>query len=250
MNFINPPEKLPESITHKTFYSRLYNHELGYNIYLPDGYEKSGERYPAAYHLHGWTGNESSEIWQMEKVYKNKPEITVFPNSSPVIEDLENLPVESMITSELIPYIDSHYRTNATCGGRSVSGFSMGGGMAFWCAVKYPGLFSSVTAYAPTFHHYLHKEDTDIVGKPIAEAPERYSAMMEKQRHLKEGNIIHLIHRNADIIRKSLKIKIHVGEQDVLICENEIIHLHLKSLEIPHEYKIFGGAAHELSKIL
>ena len=157
MNYINPPEKLPVNITHKTFYSQLYNHEPGYNIYLPDDYEESGEKYPVAYHLHGWTGNESSEICSMEKVYRNRRVITVFPNSSPVIEDLENLPVERMIINEFIPYIDTHYRTNATHEGRTISGFSMGDGMAFWCAAKYPDLFSSVTAYAGTYHHYYHK---------------------------------------------------------------------------------------------
>ena len=250
MNYINPTEKPPQNVTHKTFYSQLYNHELGYNIYLPDSYDKNGDKYPVAYHLHGWTGNESSEIVPMEKVYKDKRTIMIFPNSSPVIEDLENLPVESMLINELIPHIDEAYRTDANREGRSISGFSMGGGMAFFCAVKYSELFSSVTTYAPTFHHYLHKEDTDVVGKPITEASERYNAMMKNKRHLTEGNIIHLIHYNAGIIRKSLKIKIHVGEQDVLICENEIIHLHLKLLEVPHEYKIFNGAAHELSKIL
>ena len=49
--------------------------------------ENSGDKYPIAYHLHGWTGNESSELTPMEKVYRNRRAITVFPNSSPVIID-------------------------------------------------------------------------------------------------------------------------------------------------------------------
>ena len=89
MNFINPPDKLPQNITHKTFYSQLFDHEIGYNVYLPPGYEDNNKKYPVAYHLHGWTGSESSEIWTMEKVYRNKRAIAVFPNNSPVIEDKE-----------------------------------------------------------------------------------------------------------------------------------------------------------------
>ena len=61
MNFINPPEKIPVNITHKTFYSKLYKHKIGYNIYLPHDYEESGDKYPVLYHLHGWTGNESTD---------------------------------------------------------------------------------------------------------------------------------------------------------------------------------------------
>jgi len=72
MNFINPPEKSPQNVLYKTFYSQLLNHVIGYNIYFPPGYEDSNEKYPVAYHLHGWTGNESSEIWAMEKVYKDR----------------------------------------------------------------------------------------------------------------------------------------------------------------------------------
>ena len=156
MNFINPLERSPQNITHKTFFSKLYNHEIGYNIYLPPDYGTCGDKYPVAYHLHGWTGNESSEIWPMEKIFRSRRSITVFPNNSPVIGSFENLPVELMIVNELIPHIDGEYRTVAACGSRSVSGFSMGGGMAFFYAVKYPELFSAVTAYAGTYHHYFH----------------------------------------------------------------------------------------------
>ncbi len=37
MNFVNPPAESPQHVTHKTFYSQVLNHEIGYNIYLPPG---------------------------------------------------------------------------------------------------------------------------------------------------------------------------------------------------------------------
>lgn len=72
MNFINPPEKSPKNVYHKTFYSQILNHKLGYNIYLPPEYNAFKNKYPVVYHIHGWNGNESSEIWSLEKVYQNK----------------------------------------------------------------------------------------------------------------------------------------------------------------------------------
>jgi enterochelin esterase-like enzyme len=249
MNFINPPTESPENVIHKTFCSQLFGHEVGYNIYLPPGYQESGDKYPVAYHLHGWTGDESSEIWTMEKVYKGRLAITVFPNSSPVIEDFENLPVEAMVANELIPYIDSEYRTNTTRENRSVSGFSMGGGMAFYYAVRNPDLFASVTAYAGTYHHYYHK-DSRTVGVAPEKAAELYENMMSEERYLEENNLLCVIRQNADRIRGNLHIKIHVGTADVLFCDNEILHLYLDSLNIPHEYMKFDGAGHELSRIL
>lgn len=249
MNFINPPEKLPENITHKTFYSKLYHHEIGYNIYLPPDYEDGGDQYPVAYHLHGWTGNESSELIPMEKVYRNRRAITVFPNSSPVIEDYENWPVELMLMDELIPHIDGAYRTVATREGRSISGFSMGAGMAFCYAVKYHEMFSAVTAYAGTYHHYYHK-GSQTVGVEPEKATELYKEMMREERHLEEGNILCLVRQNADKIRGELDINLHIGTNDVLYCDNEILRLHLDSLSIPHTYRKFYGVGHELDKIL
>ena len=249
MNFVNPPERLPENITHKTFFCKLYNHEVGYNIYLPPGYEGSGDKYPVAYHLHGWTGNESSELVPMDKVYRNRRAITVFPNSSPVIENLENLPVERMLINELIPYIDREYRTVATREGRSISGFSMGGGMAFYLAAKHPELFSSVTAYAGTYHHYYHK-GSQTVGAEPEKAAELYRDMMREERNLEEGNILCLVMQNADKIRGELDISLHIGTTDVLYCDNEILRLHLDSLSIPHRYRKFYGVGHELDKIV
>lgn len=249
MNFINPPEKLPEHITHKTFYSKLYGHEVDYNIYLPPDYEDGNEKYSVAYHLHGWMGNESSEIWQLERIYKNRRMITVFPNSSPVIEAFENLPVEAMLIHEMMPYIEGEYRTDTKRESRSISGFSMGGGMAFYYAVKHPRLFSSVTSYAGTYHHYYHK-GSRTVGAAPEKALDLYEDMMREKRYLEENNILCLVRRNADKIRGNLNIKLHVGMDDILFCDNEILHLYLESLDIPHEYKKFGGAAHELDKIL
>ncbi len=249
MNYINPPAESPQNVTHKTFHSQLMSHEIGYNIYLPPGYEESSEKYPVAYHFHGWTGNESSEIWPLEKVYKSNRAITVFPNNSPVIEDFENLPVESMIISELLPYIDGEYRTDAARENRSVSGFSMGGGMAFYYAVKYPELFASVTAYAGTYHHYYHK-DSHTVGVAPEKAAELYENMMREERYLEENNILYVIRQNAEKIRGKLHMKIHVGTADVLFCDNEILHLYLEALHIPHEYVVFEGIGHELVGIL
>lgn len=249
MKFINSPTESPENVIHKTYYSQLMARDIGYNIYLPPDYNENGEKFPVSYHLHGWTGNESSEVWAMEKIYKGKQEITVFPNNSPVIEKYEKLPVEFMFINELMPHIEREYKTISAHSGRSISGFSMGGGMAFNYAIKYPELFSSVTAYAGTYHHYYHK-GSGTVGTDPKKASELYADMMKEERYFDEGNILCLIRQNAKKIRGSLDINMHIGTADILFCDNEILHLYLDSLHIPHKYNIFEGAGHELERIL
>ena len=120
MNYINPPKELPKNVTHKTFYSQLINHEIGYNIYLPLDYENNNVNYPVHYHLHGWKSNESSDIYNLEKLYINRQAITVFTNNSPHIEDNENIPVEEIFIKELITYIDKEYKSNSTRENRSI----------------------------------------------------------------------------------------------------------------------------------
>ena len=251
MNYSNPPAESPPNVMHRTFYSQILAHEIGYNIYLPPCYKDSGERYPVVYHLHGWQGNESSEIWQLEKVCANRRAITVFAN----VISSENeyfdalLQIEAILLNELIPHVDTQYRTNTTRESRALTGFSMGGNMAFYYAVKHAALFGAVTAYAGTYHHLYHK-DSRTVGVPAENAIALYEDMMREKRYLEENNILWLVRQNAEAIRGKLNIKLHIGTGDILLCDNEILHLYLDALSIPHEYKKYEGIAHELANIL
>ena len=251
IKYVNPPQETPANVYHRTFYSEIFGHEVGYNIYLPEGYEGSAERWPVEYHLHGWMGNESSDIWTMARVCRERRAITVFPNNSPTIGELEDLPVEDVIINELIPHIDRTYRTQAD--GRSISGFSMGGGLAFMWAVKYPGLFSAVTAYAGTYHHYFNPAYS-TVGVDAENAAQIYRAMVNDGKHdvgaTGHGNVIGLVNSHAGDIGGRLAISLHIGEKDVLYCDNEILRMHLEELGIPHEYIRYPGAEHCLSDIL
>lgn len=249
MSYINLPTETPQNVTHNTYYSEQFGDEIGYNIYLPSDYLKDNRNYPVVYHLHGWQCSESTDIWALEKVYRNRQAITVFANNAPMIGSNESLPVERMILNDLMPHIDGKYRTDATCEGRSVSGFSMGGGSAFYYAAKHPDLFSTVTAYAGTYHHYYHKGYRGV-GKPAETAAELYREMMSEKRYDEKDNILYWIKRNVEKIRSKLQIAIHVGTVDPLYCDSEILHLYLDSLEIPHEYVVFEGMGHEIINIL
>lgn len=251
MNFVNPPIKSPQNVTHKTFNSQILNHEIGYNIYLPSGYKDCEEKYPVVYHLHGWTGNESSEIWPLEKVYQSRQAIVVFVNAISSEDDYCSalLQIESILIRELIPYIDAQYRTDTNRENRSLSGFSMGGNMAFYYALKHSELFGSLLSYAGTYHHLFHKGAQTVEAAP-EKASELYKEMMKEKRYLEENNILCLIRQNAEKIRGKVQINIHVGTADVLFCDSEILHLYLNSLNIPHEYKKYEKMGHALDQIV
>ncbi len=135
-------------------------------VYLPPSYEKSGKRrYPVLYLLHGFT--DSDEKWMgWKKHFINVPEladkvnasgaakemIIVMPNAfnrfegSMYSNSATNGDWETFIASELVAYIDSHYRTIAKPESRGLAGHSMGGYGTLRIAMKRPGVFSN--AYA------------------------------------------------------------------------------------------------------
>lgn len=248
MNFVNPPEHSPEGMMHQTFFSELIGRDVGYNIYLHTDYEKTDRPYPVAYHLHGYKGHESSEIRAMAPVCKARQAITVFPTATSGDYGWfgDKAPIEAMVVTELIPLIDKRYRTVATREGRSLSGFSMGGAGAFYYAIHNRRLFSSVTAYAGTYHHFFYSEYRGV-GEPIEKARPLYEEMRENDGCFDRAGLLNL-RQNAEDIRDSLSIKLQIGTEDPLICDNEIMHLYLVSLRIPHEYVKVPGAAHELDK--
>ena len=266
LNFINIPKETPKGVSHKNFFSNLMNQEIGYNIYLPPDYKENDGKYPVIYWLHGMGGNESSDIWIAEfyqKYYadnhssdlKMPKVIIVFVNGTEASGYWNaidgSLPVESIIITELIPHIDNTYRTISTRAGRVIEGFSMGGQGALFYAAKYPELFCSVIAYAGPYNvvrsydgEYYDWEN--ISGFFLDEFEELY----HKDPALLEPFTAHYwIAKNADTIRRDLKIRIVVGTLDVLFECNEKAHKHLDKLNIPHEYEIIQNTDHDIEQM-
>ena len=157
--WVNQPSKayanLP--VQHKTFHSQSMGTEVGYCIYLPPGYEKSeraNSRYPVVYYLHG--GRPGSELKSVglsvfiEKAIQSNripPMIYVFINGGPMSHydypQIKNGQGESVFIKELIPHVDSNYRTIASREGRGIEGFSQGGRGTTRIMFRHPELFCS-----------------------------------------------------------------------------------------------------------
>lgn len=137
-------------------------------VWLPPGYPASGtRRYPVLYLLHGFTDN-TDNWWGVNKHFVSVPAvmdkaqaagagdmIVVMPNaftrfqgsmysSSVVTGDWE-----TFVATELVAYIDAHYRTHARREARALAGHSMGGYGALRIAMKRPDAFSALYALNP-----------------------------------------------------------------------------------------------------
>jgi enterochelin esterase-like enzyme len=159
-------------------------------VYTPPGYDKSTERYPVLYLQHGWGENEEGWSRQGHENFildnliaarKAKPMIIVNENGMTGIKfqppppprpgDAPNAPprsvpnsikeeryklFDSVVSTDLIAFIDSHFRTIPDRERRALAGLSMGGGQAFRIGLNHLDQFAYLGAFSPA----LFVEDT------------------------------------------------------------------------------------------
>jgi enterochelin esterase-like enzyme len=111
-------------------------------VYTPAGYEKGRQRYPVLYLIHG--GGDTAISWStvgrandiLDNLFAEKkalPMIVVMPSGwtpsggQVMTSDATKDPFNDEMMNDIIPFIDSTYRTIPTPDGRALSGLSMGG---------------------------------------------------------------------------------------------------------------------------
>jgi len=146
-------------------------------IYTPPGYEDGDERFPVLYLLHGGGNDEDgwSDLGRAPHILDNliaqgqaRPMIVVMPNGNgrlPAAPDYVPVPAgwqrpppgtyildfAKSIVRDVIPYVDSHYRTLADRDHRAIAGLSMGGAQTVYCAFSNLDWFAWVAAFSGGF---------------------------------------------------------------------------------------------------
>ncbi|MDZ7815725.1 MAG: alpha/beta hydrolase-fold protein [Planctomycetota bacterium] len=150
------------------FYSSAAKTKTSYFVFIPRPYHNmKNRRCPVIYWLHG-TGNGRIGVTPLSKFFakamrnKDMPlALVVFPNglgNSMWVDSKDgSIPMETLLMTELIPHVDSTYRTIADRNGRIIEGWSMGGYGAPRLAMTYPDVFCAVSILAggplqPDFH--------------------------------------------------------------------------------------------------
>lgn len=230
-------------LAHMSIFSQAMGKQWwGFNVYLPRNYDFSRASYPVIYVLHGGGSDENG----MTFIAKNYVEgliqagkipevILVFPNGGRDSFFLDNGVVRQQtenpdqhIIRELVPFIDTNFRTIADRQHRSIMGFSMGGYGAYHFAFKYPELFSAV---APCAAGGPYGPNGLIVNYSPAEKPQSLAVS------------------NAARIRPDFRIVISVGAQDLVPYNNEFSQI-LQRQGIAHDYLVLPGVGHDINAIM
>ncbi|MDR2653653.1 MAG: esterase family protein [Prevotellaceae bacterium] len=142
-------------LVNQTVPSAVLKQNMKYNIILPSTYAAEPQKnYPVLYLLHGMGDDNNSWIDKgrahtyVQHAIDSKaiPEIIVVMPDAMVtfyVNDYQSgLKYETYFEEEFLPYIESHYRINATKENRFITGLSMGGFGASYHAFKYPQKFA------------------------------------------------------------------------------------------------------------
>jgi len=247
---------LPIGVTHKTYRSAAMNRDVGYCIYLPPGYAKDpAKRYPVIYNLHGAGGDETRTVHNAEVLHEGIlsgrwPEmIIVFPNGgrNTMYQDSADgrFLAETTFIKELIPHIDSTYRSIAGRHGRCIEGFSMGGRGATHLAMKFPELFCSLFNQAGNVYPTSQMSGPDYADKwPV-------TYLGTDPTKLRDNDSFALLEKNLSQIKGKMRIQIACGtKDDGHLPTVRDFHSALLKHGVDHTYFEIEGLAHNQKQMI
>jgi enterochelin esterase-like enzyme len=236
--------------------SSILGRDVAYAVYLPPDYATSTRRYPVVYLLHGYTDDESGWI-QFGEVNmaadraiverEIPPMIIVMPDGgvSWYINDAQGkVRYEDMFVKELVPHIDSTYRTRPSREYRGIAGLSMGGWGTLTHGLRHPELFSACAAFSaavwPDEEVLGMKQDNwDKILGPVLGV-----GLVGKERlttYFRQVNPLDLAKSLSEDSLKKVRYYIDCGDDDFLIRGNFALHLLLLDRKIPHEFRVRDG---------
>jgi enterochelin esterase-like enzyme len=112
----------------------------GFLLYLPPCYADSGATYPVLY----WTSAGGQGIFDLADQLIRQGELPAFIIVMVDISPTQGFGADAQIVDAVVPYIDSHYRTQADRLHRSVTGISHGAAIAARAAFRPPNVFGRV----------------------------------------------------------------------------------------------------------
>lgn len=242
-----------------SFYSRVLQKEINYSVVLPDNYSTTKQRYPVLYMLHGLGDNASSwleygsvaqQSKQMVRTGEIQPMILIMPQGfSDYYSNFYSgdYNYQTMFVTELVPLIDSLYRTIANAQNRAVTGYSMGGFGALMLPINHPDLFSvsiPLSASIRTHEQYMTEQSQTgwdqqwgrIFGGVGLSGEARLT-----DYYLKNSPFAVIASKSSEELNR-VQFFIDNGDQEGTLCRsNEELHQLLLDKGVAHVYRVHSG---------
>lgn len=246
-HFGNRPDN--GTVEHCVMNSDILGVNKEFSIYFPPGYENSNRRFPVLYIFH--PGGGTHEAWisngQLPQIVDEGirsgmvgPMIVVMPDGSGEGEfhlgrhmgffSVSGWDYEAYFHQELIPLIDSEFRTIADRKHRAVAGVSMGGEAAIAYGQKYPEYYGSSCAISGLLGHQ-ERSQLSASDKDYADSLGRNNPS------------IFVENATPQISEKlrTLRWYVDCGDNDYVYEGNIQFYMAMKTKEIPLDYRMRGG---------
>ncbi len=207
-------------------------------VITPDAI-KSTEKLPVLYLLHGYSGNQADWISKVKAVaeYADQYKLMIVCPDGNFGSWYFDSPVdpawkyETYVSSELVSWIDSHYKTINNKSGRAITGLSMGGHGALFLALKHQDIFGAAGSMSGGVDLRPFPLNWDLSKRlgSYAEFPERWD----------NNSVINLTHL---LTSKTLPLIIDCGTEDFFFPVNVKLHQKLLDNNIPHDFITRKGA--------
>lgn len=201
-------------------------------VVTPDSYT-AGAEMPVVYLLHGYSGNYGDWVKKsaaLAATVDAQNLIVVCPDGnygswyfdSPVDPTFR---YETYVASELVAWVDSHYKTVKTRQGRAITGLSMGGQGALYLAMRHQDVFGAAGSMSGGVDIRPFPNNWDIAKRlgTYAQYPDRWE----------QNTVINLLHL---LTPGSLSLLIDCGTEDFFFRVNNNLHDKLLERNIAHDY--------------
>ena len=237
--------------------SRILNKKVNYSIYLPPNYNHSQRKYPIVYLLHGYTDDETGwiQFGEVQRIVDEginngsiPPMIIAMPDAgvSWYINNFDNsIRYEDFFINEFIPHIEMSYLVRPKKEFRGITGLSMGGYGSLLYAMKYAHLFA---ACAPMSAPIYTKEEVvsyDQERWDYVEGVLYGKNLVGEARitdHWKSYNPLFIAQQKGTEKLSEVKYYFDCADDDFLYKGNAAMHVLLRDLNVPHEFRVRDGA--------
>lgn len=253
----DPPPPFVRLLENQTVESTMLNRDMRYAVILPEDYPTSGENYPVVYLLHGFGEDETGwykggqvQFYIDQNAAVTVPMIYVMPqgfNTYYVNKYNGHYPYMDYVVNELVPAIDSLFRTIPDAQHRAVMGYSMGGYGAMILPAKNPDVFKTSVVLSMSFRtdeQYLAEPQSvfDYQWGPIFGGTGT-SGEARLTDYFKQYSPFHFLGTPGSTAFDGINLFIDCGDdEETLSVTSDAFHDTLRSLGIPHEYRVRNGA--------
>ncbi|MEI6060620.1 MAG: alpha/beta hydrolase family protein [Bacteroidota bacterium] len=239
----------------QTLKSRILNRDISYAVLLPKEYDSLHTSYPVVYLLHGFGDDETAWYkYGLISYYADAnasiPMIYVMPqgfNSYYVNKYNGTFPYMDMFVNELVPTIDSLFRTIKDPQQRAVMGYSMGGYGALILPAKNSGVFKTGVVLSMSY-----RTDQQYMDEPQDGWNSQWGSVFggigssgtaRLTDYYKENNPFYFFKKPGDLSLNGQNYFFDCGDDEESLSEpNDALHDLLRDLNIKHEYRMKNGA--------